>query len=237
MSLILRAAVVSDRGLARENNEDAAHAGSWLVAVADGIGGLPGGEVASEIAIQVLAELDVGDGVGPDSLRHAIDEANRRIRDTIDANPQFSGMGTTATALLLAGNRLTLAHVGDSRAYLWRDGRLSQLSRDDTYVQALVDRGAISAREASVHPHRSLVTRAVQGEEVAPACTTLKPRVDDRYLLCSDGLSDVVTDDAIGAVLGEVAEPSACAQRLIALALDAGGPDNITAVVADVADV
>lgn len=235
MSLILRAVALSDLGRARENNEDAAHAGRALVAVADGIGGLPNGEVASDIAIEVLAGLDREPSPSPDALKNAVERANQRIRDAADADPALSGMGTTVTAMLLSNNRLTLVHVGDSRAYLLRDGVLTQLTKDDTYVQALVDRGAISAAEASVHPHRSLVTQAVQGQEISPSVTTLRPNPGDRFLLCSDGLSDVVANDALAEALRNHADLDECARRLIDQALEAGGPDNITVVIADVA--
>lgn len=236
MSLFLRAAAVSDRGVTRETNEDAAHAGSHLIAVADGIGGSPAGEVASEIAIRVLVALEAErPGGSPlEHLRTAVAEANRRIREAVAGRPELDGMGTTLTAMLLTGRRMGLAHVGDSRAYLLRDGRLVRLTKDDTYVQALVDKGAISADEATRHPHRSVIIRAVQGEPINPVCTDLRPRRGDRYLLCSDGVSDVVDDTAIAEALIANADPRACGERLVELALEAGGRDNITAVVADI---
>jgi protein phosphatase len=237
MSLILRAVAATDLGRGRENNEDTFHAGKRLIAVADGMGGLPAGEVASEIAIRVLSRLESLPPERPalDALRETVAEANREIGAAVAADPALEGMGTTITAMLAQGDRIALAHVGDSRAYAWRDGELIQLTKDDTYVQALVDKGAISPEQASLHPHRSLVTKAVQGGDVIPAYTVLTPHDGDRYLLCSDGLTDVVGAAAIGAVLREHADAQECAARLIELALDAGGPDNITAVIADVA--
>lgn len=236
MSLFLRSAAVSDQGVTRETNEDAAHAGPHLIAVADGIGGSPAGEVASEIAIKVLAALEAEGPRGSplEHLRSAVAEANRRIREAVAGNPQLDGMGTTLTAILLTGRRLGLAHVGDSRAYLLRDGALVRLTKDDTYVQALVDRGAISAEEATTHPHRSVIIRAVQGEPISPVCTVMRPRRGDRHLLCSDGLSDVVDEAAIARALRDYPDQRACGERLVELALAAGGRDNITAVVADV---
>jgi len=236
MSLFLRSAAVSDQGVTRELNEDAAHAGTHLIAVADGIGGSPAGEVASEIAIKVLAALEAE---GPrrvplDHLRTAVAEANRLIRATVEDKPELDGMGTTLTAMLLAGRRLGLAHVGDSRAYRLRHGKLDRLTKDDTYVQALVDRGAISADEATRHPHKSLILRAVQGEPINPVGSVLRPRRGDRFLLCSDGVSDVLDDVVIAETLGAHAEPRACGERLVAQALAAGSRDNVTAVVADV---
>jgi serine/threonine protein phosphatase PrpC len=233
--MILRIAAASDRGLAREINEDAVHAGSALIAVADGMGGLPAGEVASEIAIRSLAALEAESAaVDPiEALRGALEKANDQIGEAIDANPSLAGMGTTVTAMLLRGDRIAMVHVGDSRAYLLRDGVLTQVTKDDTFVQSLVDKGAITAEEARRHPQRSLVTQALQGREVSPVFEQLEPRGGDRFLLCSDGLSDFVDDEAILEVLSEYAEPQRCAQRLIELALRAGGADNISAVVAD----
>jgi serine/threonine protein phosphatase PrpC len=238
MSRILCAAA-SDRGLVRQTNEDAFYAGDRLIAVADGIGGLPAGEVASDIAIGALAGLDADRGPAEsivDKLRAAVEVANQRIGEAVTAQAGREGMGTTLTALLFDGERATLVHIGDSRAYLLRNGNLTQLTRDDTYVQGLVDRGAISADEAARHPHRSLVTQALQGDEISPAFTAMRTRTGDRFLLCSDGLTDVVDDPAIGLALREPAEPSDCAGRLIKLALAAGGPDNVTVIVADVQD-
>ena len=233
----MRAGMVSDCGHARENNEDAGFAGRRLIAVADGVGGMPGGELASEIAIEVLADLERESGGSPlDALQAKVELANERIRDVIDATPGLQGMATTLTAILLDGQRMALVHVGDSRAYLLRDGELTQLTRDDTYVQALVDRGAISAEEARNHPQRSLITQAVQGEPISPSGVLLTPRVGDRLLLCSDGLSDMLDDDAIAQALREKADPRECGQRLVELALDAGGRDNVTVVVADLVD-
>lgn len=246
--MILRIAAVSDRGLAREINEDAVHAGSALIAVADGMGGLPAGEVASEIVIRSLAALDTTDiksgeaapagaeavRANPtDALRVAVERANRWIGEAVEADPSLSGMGTTLTAMLLAGDRMAMVHVGDSRAYLLRDGVLTQITKDDTFVQSLVDKGAITAAEARRHPQRSLVTQAVQGREMNPVYTALRPRAGDRFLLCSDGLTDFVDDDAITAVLARCNDRQRCAEQLIELALRAGGPDNVSAIVAD----
>jgi PPM family protein phosphatase len=250
MSLTLRTAIASDPGLVRTNNEDSAHAGERLLAVADGVGGMPAGELASDIVIRVLTELDgpaggggaatgdtAGDTVGETALRalrDAVDEANRQIRAAGEADPATDGMGTTITALLLVGDEFALLHVGDSRAYLWRDGELRQITKDDTFVQSLVDQGLITAAEARNHPQRSLITRAVQGQHVAPTTRLLPVQPDDRYLLCSDGLSDVVTDEAIGATLQSYADPRQCVEQLVKLALQGGAPDNVTAVLADV---
>ena len=243
MSLILDAAVVSDLGLVRGNNEDSAFAGRRLIAVADGIGGMPAGELASEIAIRALAPLeDERDVTDPVSrLRAAAEAANRSIREATETDPATDGMGTTMTALLLAPDpgvtgTIGLLHVGDSRCYLGRDGAMSQITKDDTFVQALVDQGVLSAEDARHHPRRSLVMQAVVGQDLSTTCDVLAARPGDRYLLCSDGLSDVVIDDSIARVLLSDLDPRTCGERLVRLALDAGAPDNVTVIVADVVE-
>ena len=244
MSLILDAAAVSDLGLVRGNNEDSAFAGRRLIAVADGIGGMPAGELASEIAIRALAPLeDEPDVIDPVSrLRAAAEAANRKIREATESDPATDGMGTTITALLLAdvladgqgAGTIGLLHVGDSRCYLGRDGAMSQITKDDTFVQALVDQGVLSAEDARHHPRRSLVMQAVVGQDLTTTCDVLTARPGDRYLVCSDGLSDVVIDDAIARVLLSDLDPRTCGERMVRLALDAGAPDNVTVVIADV---
>lgn len=230
MSVILRTAAVSNRGKVRENNEDAVHAGPHLIAVADGVGGGPSGEVASGIAIRSLQELDTN--TPTESLADGLLRANRRIRYAIESQPELEGMGTTLTALHASGDELQLAHIGDSRAYLWRDGELTQLSRDDTFVQGLVDTGVISSAEARSHPQRSLVTQAMNGGGMDPTYGTVAPRSGDRYLLCSDGLTDYVETGAIIRTLTSGTDLDQCASDLVDLALAVGAPDNVTVVVA-----
>jgi serine/threonine protein phosphatase PrpC len=237
MTLILSAATVSDPGLIRTNNEDAAYAGDRLIAVADGIGGQPAGEVASEIAIGSLAPLD-GLPAGEEplaALREAVGTANRRIREMGAADPASDGMGTTVTAALLVGDQIAVVHAGDSRCYLLREGALRQLTRDDTFVQELVDRGMLTRDEARRHPRRSLVTRAVQGGDVPPDAWMLPGQPGDRLLLCSDGLSDVVDDQDIAHTLTGFPDRRECGEQLVKLAHQAGAPDNITVVVGDLA--
>ncbi|WP_422772736.1 PP2C family protein-serine/threonine phosphatase [Plantactinospora sp. WMMC1484] len=235
MSFVLRSLAVSDPGLVRPNNEDVAFAGSRLVAVADGMGGAPAGEVASEIVISGLAPVERSAETDPlAALVAAITTANARIRAVTDDDQATEGMGTTVTAMLLTGRRLGVAHVGDSRGYLFRAGRLTQITRDDTFVQALVDQGGLTREEARRHPQRSLVTRAVQGGPIEPATVALIAEAGDRLLVCSDGLSDVVDDDAIAGVLAGYPDRPECAEQLVKLAHQAGAPDNVTLVVADV---
>ncbi len=239
MTLTMRSVVVSDLGKVRTNNEDAAHAGSALIAVADGMGGLPAGDLASGIVMRALTPLDgraIPPGAAAGLLRAAVEAANEEVRETAAADPAREGMGTTVTALLRDGDTLALLHIGDSRAYRLRDGELVQVTRDDTFVQSLVDEGVLSRDEARVHPHKSLVTQALQGHPLEPTEAHLALRAGDRYLLCSDGLSDVVRDETIGQTLDEIADLKECATRLIDLAWRAGAPDNITVVLADVVE-
>jgi protein phosphatase len=238
MTLTLRYAARSDRGLIREGNQDAVYAGPRLLAVADGMGGMAAGDVASNLAIAAMAPLDEdvpGDSL-VDSLRSAVDMANQNLRDAVDANPALEGMGTTLTGMLFSGSKFAMVHVGDSRAYLLRDGEFGQLTKDDTYVQMLVDDGRITEEEASIHPQRSLLIRALQGSDVDPQYSVRAAIAGDRYLICSDGLSGPVSDESIAATMREYADPDECAERLVQLALRGGGPDNITVIVADVTD-
>lgn len=237
MSLVLRYAARSDRGLVRANNEDSVYAGARLLALADGMGGHAAGEVASQLVIAALAHLD-DDEPGGDllsQLNAAVHEGNSAIAAHVEADPDLEGMGTTLTAILFAGNRLGLVHVGDSRGYLLRDGELTQITKDDTFVQTLVDEGRITADEAHSHPQRSLIMRALTGHEVEPTLTVREAHAGDRYLLCSDGLSDPVSFDTIQEAL-QIADVTESADRLIEMALRGGGPDNVTVVVADVVD-
>lgn len=238
MTLTLRYAAHSDRGLIRDGNQDSVYAGPRLLAVADGMGGMAAGDVASNIVIGALAPLDEdvpGDAL-VDALRSAVDTANQQLRDTVDANPQLEGMGTTLTATLFSGSKIGMVHIGDSRAYLLRDGEFAQITKDDTYVQMLVDEGRISLEEASSHPQRSLLTRALDGRDIDPEYSVRQVLRGDRYLICSDGLSGVVSAETIGETMREYADPQQCVERLVQLALRGGGPDNITVVIADATD-
>ncbi|HME47984.1 PP2C family protein-serine/threonine phosphatase [Mycobacterium sp.] len=237
MTLVLRYAARSDRGLVRANNEDSVYAGARLLALADGMGGHAAGEVASQLVIAALAHLD-DDEPGGDllsKLDQAVREGNAAIAAHVELDPELEGMGTTLTAILFAGNRLGLVHIGDSRGYLLRDGELTQITKDDTFVQTLVDEGRITAEEAHSHPQRSLIMRALTGHEVEPTLIMREAHAGDRYLLCSDGLSDPVSYETILEAL-QLPDVAESADRLIELALRGGGPDNVTVVVADVVD-
>jgi PPM family protein phosphatase len=238
MTLTMRYAARSDRGLIRHGNQDSVYAGPRLLAVADGMGGMAAGDVASNIVIGALAHLDddVPGNAPVDALRHAVDAANQQIRDAVDENPAMEGMGTTLTGMLFGGSKFGMVHIGDSRAYLLRDGEFVQITRDDTYVQLLVDEGRITLEEANTHPQKSLLMRALDGRDADPEYSVRQAVPGDRYLICSDGLSGVVSDETIGGTLREYSDPNQCAERLIQLALRGGGPDNITVIIADVTD-
>ncbi len=240
MSLSLRFAAGSHKGMIREGNEDSGYAGPRLLAIADGMGGQAAGEVASSEVISTLVQLD-DDVPGSDiltSLATAVQRANDQLRVMVEEDPQLEGMGTTLTALLWTGQRLGLVHVGDSRAYLLRDGVLTQITQDHTWVQRLVDEGRITEEEATTHPQRSLLMRALgSGDHVEPDLSIREVRSGDRYLICSDGLSGVVSHQTMEETLASYQGPQETIQELIQLALRGGGPDNITCIVADVLDV
>ena len=239
MPLAIRGVAQSHVGLVRQGNEDSGYAGPRLLVVADGMGGHAAGEVASAVAVEALAVLD-GPGPAPDdmdageALTGAIGRANDRIRGLVEADPRRSGMGTTVTALIWTGEGFGLAHIGDSRAYLLREGELVQLTRDHTYVQALIDEGRISEDERETHPACSLLLQALGGEDVVPDVGDVPAQDGDRVLLCSDGLSGVVSAQKITEVLAGTTDPQQAADELVELAVAGGGPDNITCVVADI---
>jgi serine/threonine protein phosphatase PrpC len=239
MTLALRYAVRSDVGLLREGNEDSAYAGPHLLAVADGMGGHAAGEVASAATIITISALD-DDRRGADlvdALADAVVAANMRLHQLISADPAIEGMGTTLTALLWADGYAALGHIGDSRAYLLRNGQFAQITHDHTLVQSLVDEGKITEDDVATHPHRSLLLRALDGRTVAePDLIPIETLPGDRYLLCSDGLSGVVTEHTLHMTLSSVMDPDKAALQLVDLALRGGGPDNITCIIADVID-
>ncbi|MQA02941.1 MAG: SpoIIE family protein phosphatase [Streptosporangiales bacterium] len=237
MTITLRCVAASDTGLMRSDNQDSGYAGPRLAAVADGVSGNVHGEVASAVTIDALARLDhvVPDAEAPDALRSAISAADHRLQEMADANPALQGMSTTLTALLCGDAALYLAQVGDSRAYLLRDDSLRQVSKDHSLVQALVDNGQLTPAEAAVHPQRSVILRAINGRgDVEADVTAHEVRPGDRWLLCSDGLSDYVAGALIEQTISGAAPAEQLVNRLIELANEAGGPDNITCVIADV---
>lgn len=244
MPLTLRSAAGSDVGRRRPLNQDSAVTSPRLLAVADGMGGHAHGEVASSVAVGALADLDT-DLAGTDLagldllgvLARAVTAAADRLTGLARENTALRGSGTTVVALLFDGGRVGILHVGDSRAYLLREGELLRLTRDHTLVQALVDEGRISLEEAAEHPRRSMLMRTLQdGNTVEPDLFHHEAQAGDRYLVCSDGVTAVLGDADIQRVLAESEEPQAAVDTLIRLANEGGGPDNITCVVADVVD-
>ncbi len=230
---------ITDAGKVRENNEDSLLVASGedetLFAVADGVGGFEAGEVASRLAIGVLEKVEPND-----SFEGALKEANRRIRAASQGDETLSGMGTTVVAIRFGGTRqkpvAEVAHVGDSRAYLLRDGEMKPVTEDHSLVAELVKSGDLTRAEAAEHPQRNLITRALGPEEsVTTDTSTMTVKANDRFLLCSDGLSDMVREVRIGEVLsGHERDPEGAARQLLSDALEAGGADNITIVVIDV---
>lgn len=242
MTIALRYAARSDVGLVRSNNQDSAYAGPHLLVVADGMGGHAGGDIASSVAVAHLAPLD-DEAHGPDDaleeLATALNRAHEELLALAEDNPALAGLGTTVTALLRSGNKLAMAHIGDSRAYLLREGELTQVTTDHSFVQHLVNTGKLTPEEAEHHPQRSVLLR-VLGDfdmEIVPDLSVREARAGDRWMLCSDGLSGVVSHDTMADALRDVDDAGACAEKLVDLALRGGAPDNITVVVGDVVEV
>jgi protein phosphatase len=228
----------SDVGLVRDHNEDSGFAGPTLQLVADGVGGAAAGEVASATTAYVVTALALAEPHSDvlDLLRRATDLVQEQLRAGIARDRSRAGMATTLTALITDGERVALAHVGDSRAYLLRDGALHQLTRDDTFVQMLVDQGLLSPEEARHHPRKNVVVRALDGSPSVRGDAELADvRAGDRLLVCSDGLSDLVDDEGLARCL-LLEDRDEAADALVAAALEAGGVDNVTCLVADVVD-
>jgi PPM family protein phosphatase len=241
LAIALHYAARSDVGLVRQENQDSGYAGPHLLVVADGMGGHAAGDVASSIAIGEMVGLD-GESPGADDaldrLAEALRSANTELREAMQRQPELQGMGTTVTALLRTGNKIALAHIGDSRAYLLRDNVLTQITHDHSFVQSLVDEGRITEAEAEGHPQRSLVTRVLTGQQDdEPDLAMRETHIGDRYLICSDGLSGFVAHDTIQEILLKAQPPGATADLLVELALRAGAPDNVTCIIGDIVDL
>lgn len=237
MPIRLRAGAASDVGAFRSTNQDAAFTAPWGAAVADGVGGGPSGDVASSALLRRLADGGVG-VPDEDALLERVRLANGDIRARARRDPALRGMSTTLTGIFTsAAGSLLVAHTGDSRAYLLREGTLARATRDDSYVQLLVDRGLLAPEAAAQHPRRNIITASLAGAETdLVSVGEREARVGDRWLLCSDGVSDYLPDTQIAAVLAGVRSPAGAADSLVRVALDGGSRDNVTAVVADVVD-
>ncbi len=240
-ALTLSVAARSEVGMVRKINEDSGLVGHQILAIADGMGGHVAGEIASSIAINALMPLDstislaspVDDDAITDFLLHTLAGVDDQIGAMIDADPKLEGMGTTLTAFIFNSNRIAIVHVGDSRCYRFRDGRIDQLTRDHTLVQELVDQGRITENEALEHPQRSLLTQALMGHrDVVPDIQLYDARGGDRFLLCSDGLSGVIPISELHELLAAESITDALDQ-LIGAAMKRGAPDNVSAIVVD----
>lgn len=230
-------------GLIRQGNEDAAYVSPQLIAVADGMGGHAAGEVASRIAVQVLQSLtetltseEIDEDSIEDLLMHSLHSIDAEISVVTDEEVEKRGMGTTLTALLIRDKFISLLHVGDSRCYRLRGNTLEQLSNDHTVIQELLDQGAISQAEAAEHPQRSMLTQALRGDgDVTPVLQMYEVKKGDRYLLCSDGLSGVLTEKEIKIGLKK-SEKADAVKFLVDATYINGAPDNVTVLVADISD-
>jgi PPM family protein phosphatase len=238
MALSLRIASHSETGLVRKNNQDSGYASPQLLVVADGMGGAAAGDLASAVAIDSIRRIDkpvTGEQM-LEALSGAIHKANDRIADLVEADLSLDGMGTTVTGALFDGSQIGLAHIGDSRAYLFRDGHLEQLTHDHSWVQSLVDEGKIDSGEAAAHPHRSLLLKVLNGQPANdPDLTMVGVFAGDRLLFCSDGLCGLVEDPVIEGLL-QTPDPKEALDCLVHEAHREGGIDNITVIVADVVD-
>ncbi|MDO4242766.1 MAG: protein phosphatase 2C domain-containing protein [Actinomyces sp.] len=241
MTTSLRYAARSDVGMVRASNQDSGYAGPHLMVLCDGMGGPAGGDIASAVAVEHLMPLDAdshqaGELLG--LLRDAVQEAHTSLVSLSAQDPDLAGLGTTCIAVMRSGNKLAMVHVGDSRAYLLRDGELTQVTTDHTFVEYLVETGRLTREQARRHPQRSVLLRVLgDAEGEVQLDESIREAVPgDRWLLCSDGLSGPVSAETIGEVLAGVDDPGLAGDQLVDLALRAGGPDNVTAVVFDVVD-
>ena len=236
-----KSTAVSHVGKIRQNNQDSGYAGAQLFVVADGMGGHAGGDVASAIALKRVMEADrqyVSAADAEFALQSALSAANTMLAETVFEHPELTGMGTTVSAILRSGSQVAIAHIGDSRIYLLRDGTLKQITADHTFVQRLVDSGRITPEEAAVHPRRSVLMRVLGDVDAAPEIdtTVLDVLPGDRWLLCSDGLSSYVSDEKIAHALTAQTAVKDAADRLVKESLDQGAPDNVTVVIVDIDD-
>jgi len=237
MTFRLRYAAISDVGRVRKDNQDSGYVGPWMLAVCDGVGGAARGDLASATAIGQLRKLDTQPSDDMVSqVAGALHRANDRIAELVDDDPTLSGTSTTATMALFDGEKLTFGHVGDSRAYLFRDGQIRQVTKDHTFVQSLIDEGRITEEESRTHPHRNLILKAIDGvHDIDADLFDLEIQQGDRLLFCSDGASGVLDDGRLADVLS-MGTPDYAAVELVRASLEAGTTDNVTCVVADIVD-
>lgn len=241
MSIGFNYAALSDIGKIRQSNQDSGYAGPNLLVLADGMGGPAGGDIASSIAIDHLRSLD-NEADNPEealeSLREAISQAHQELCERSTQDPALAGLGTTCIAIRRSEDALTMTHIGDSRAYRLRGGELRQMTNDHSFVQYLVDTGQLTPEQAETHPQRSVLLRVLGDSQEDVTLDESHPEftVGDRWLLCSDGLCGFVSGQTIGKILYRSETPQQACESLVELALKAGGPDNITCVVADIVE-
>lgn len=241
MATVIHSAAASHVGKVRTNNQDSGYSGHNLFVVADGMGGHAGGDVASSIAVKRIIEADTEYSSAADAefaLQAALIGANAELAETVFEHAELTGMGTTVSAIVVLDDEVAIAHIGDSRIYLLRDNELSQITIDHTFVQRLVDSGRITEQEAMVHPRRSVLMRVLGDVDSSPEIDTsvLATFPGDRWLICSDGLTGVVSHSAISAALSAGLAAQEVADRLVKESLDGGAPDNVTVVIVDVGD-
>ena len=238
MAFALRFLAHSEIGLVRKNNQDSAYVSPTMLVVADGMGGAAAGDLASAVVVDQLSSIDAEHPTGEDMLpaiETAISESSELINQLVDADPSLDGMGSTACVMMFDGEHLALANIGDSRAYRFRGGELTRLSRDHSWVQSLIDEGKLTEAEALDHPHRSLILKVINGQpQHTPDLEMVDVQVGDRLLLCSDGLCGLVTDEVIAARIS--GERQDVMDAMIRVAHLEGGLDNITIIIADVVE-
>jgi len=239
MPLQIVSAGDSNIGRTRSSNQDSGYSGYQLFFVADGMGGHAGGDIASALVTHQVSQVDAiyeSPEEAGEAMRNSMLLANRKLSETVSEHGDLSGMGTTFSGLMINGNKVAIAHIGDSRVYLVRDGEVKQITKDHTFVQRLVDTGRITAEEALTHPRRSVLMRVLGDVEDAPEIDiiAMNTKPGDRWMLCSDGLCGVVPDEVIDRILAEKGSPSDACELLVYEALEHGGPDNVTVVVVDI---
>ena len=237
MALKLKFAAKSAVGRVRKKNDDSAYAGEYLAVLADGMGGHVGGDVASASTVLDLVHLDHEATADPqNALPDEIQAANLVLNELVGANPKLSGMGTTVTSLLLSGDTLHMAHIGDSRAYRLKHGEFEQISKDHTFVQRLVDEGRIKPAEAEVHPHKNVLLRVLGDSDASPELDVERFTAEpgERWMLCSDGLTDAVPVPVIEQIIRTTADMDEAVNDLVAITLKNGAPDNVTVVMFEV---
>ncbi|SEB53974.1 protein phosphatase [Paramicrobacterium humi] len=239
MPIKANSAAATDVGKIRSNNQDSGYAGEYLFMVADGMGGHAGGDVASAIAAKRIMEADAkyeSVEAAQMALQDAVMAANDQLSEAVVEHPELTGMGTTVDALMVVGDEVAIAHIGDSRIYLYRDGELTQITTDHTFVQRLVDSGRITAAEARMHPRRSVLMRVLGDVDTSPELDVFAMTIHDgdRWIICSDGLSDYVDDRDTLQIVSAGQNAQKTADRLVKKTLDNGAPDNVTVVVLDI---